>query len=94
MADIVINEVVLRDGLQDQPRVVDVADRATVAEDLVGAGLRHLEVASFVSPARVPQMLGGDALLAALPRRPDVTFSAIALHARGADRAVAAGADE
>lgn len=94
MTDIVINEVVLRDGLQDEPRYVEVAQRAELAEALVSAGLRNLEVASFVNPQRVPQMRGAADLLAALPRRDDLTWSAIALNPRGADRAVAAGADE
>jgi hydroxymethylglutaryl-CoA lyase len=94
MADIVVNDVVLRDGLQDEPRYVEVARRVELAEHLVAAGLRHLEVASFVNPQRVPQMAGAEELLAALPRRADVTWSAIALNARGAERAVAAGADD
>jgi carbon-monoxide dehydrogenase large subunit len=94
MADIVVNDVVLRDGLQDEPRYVEVARRVELAEHLVAAGLRHLEVASFVNPQRVPQMAGAEELLAALPRRADVSWSAIALNARGAERAVAAGAED
>jgi hypothetical protein len=77
MADIVVNDVVLRDGLQDEPRYVEVARRVELAEQLLAAGLRHLEVASFVNPQRVPQMGGAEELLAALPRRHDVTWSAI-----------------
>ncbi|MBC3191864.1 hydroxymethylglutaryl-CoA lyase [Pseudonocardia sp. C8] len=88
---ITINEVVLRDGLQDEPVVVSVADRVRIAESLLAAGLRHLEVASFVNPARVPQMAGAAELVAALPDRPDARFSAIALNRRGVERAAAAG---
>ncbi len=55
---VTITDVVLRDGLQDEPVVVPVADRVLIAEALVNAGVRHIEAASFVDPRRVPQMAG------------------------------------
>ncbi|MFF5990152.1 hydroxymethylglutaryl-CoA lyase [Prauserella flavalba] len=90
---VTITDVVLRDGLQDEPVVVPVADRLAIAEALTDAGLRHLEVASFVNPRRVPQMSGAEELLANLPKVP-VRYSVLALNARGVERAVAAGAQE
>ncbi len=88
---ITINDVLLRDGLQDEPVFVELADRIRIAEALLGSGLRHLEVASFVNPVRVPQMAGAEELVVALPDHPGARYSAIALNARGADRAIAAG---
>lgn len=89
-----INEVVLRDGLQDQPVVVAVADRVAIAEALVAAGLEHIEAMSFVNPRRVPQMSGAEELAGRLPRRGAVRYSALALNARGVQRAAAAGIEE
>ncbi|MBK1788915.1 hydroxymethylglutaryl-CoA lyase [Prauserella cavernicola] len=89
---VTITDVVLRDGLQDEPVVVPVADRVAIAEALTAAGLRQLEVASFVNPRRVPRMSGAEDLLAALPEGP--RYSVLALNARGVERAVAAGARE
>jgi hydroxymethylglutaryl-CoA lyase len=86
-----ITDVVLRDGFQDEPVVVSVADRVRVAEALVAAGLRRIEAASFVNPARVPQMAGAEELVAALPDPPGVRWTALALNRRGVERAVAAG---
>jgi hydroxymethylglutaryl-CoA lyase len=88
---VVVTDVVLRDGLQDEPVVVAVADRVRIAEALVAAGLTHIEAASFVNPARVPQMSGAEELVAALPARDRIRYSALALNARGAERAVRAG---
>ncbi len=87
-----ITDVVLRDGLQDEPAVVPVADRVAIAEALVAAGLRHLEAGSFVNPAKVPQMAGAEDLVAALPHQDSVRYTFLALNARGVRRAVAAGA--
>ncbi|QFU91147.1 hydroxymethylglutaryl-CoA lyase [Amycolatopsis sp. YIM 10] len=91
---VTITDVVLRDGLQDEPVVVPVADRVLIAEALVAAGVRHIEAASFVNPQRVPQMAGAEELLQRLPDRENVRYSVLALNARGVQRAVAAGAEE
>ncbi|MEO3806349.1 hydroxymethylglutaryl-CoA lyase [Nonomuraea sp. B1E8] len=93
-AEVTVNDVVLRDGLQDEPVVVSVPDRVAIAAALAAAGVRAIEAASFVNPARVPQMAGAEELFAALPRDGSVRYSALALNARGVARAVAAGADE
>jgi hydroxymethylglutaryl-CoA lyase len=89
-----ITDVVLRDGLQDEPVFVSVADRVAIARALVAAGVRSIEAASFVNPARVPQMAGADELVAALPPADGVHYSALALNAKGVGRAVAAGVRE
>lgn len=91
---VTITDVVLRDGLQDEPVVVAVEDRIEIAEALVAAGVRSLEAASFVNPARVPQMAGAEELMAGLPRADSVTYSVLALNRRGVTRAAAAGAEE
>ena len=91
---ITITDVVLRDGLQDEPVVVAVRDRLAIAEALAAAGIRRIEAVSFVNPRRVPQMAGAEELVADLPHRETVTYSALALNARGVRRAVEAGVEE
>ncbi|GAA4873467.1 hydroxymethylglutaryl-CoA lyase [Saccharopolyspora cebuensis] len=91
---VTLTDVVLRDGLQDEPVLVAPADRIAIAESLVAAGIRRLEAASFVDPRRVPQMAGAEEVLAGVPRGGEVRCSALALNARGVRRAVAAGAAE
>lgn len=90
---VTITEVVLRDGLQDEPVVVGVADRIAIAEALADSGIRHIEAGSFVNPDRVPQMAGAGELAAALPRADEVHYSFLALNGRGVRRAVEAGAE-
>lgn len=92
MAAIDIMDVFLRDGLQDEDVVVPTRDKLTVAEALLKAGLRRIEVASFVNPAKVPQMADAADVLAGLPPRQDAEYTCLVLNARGVDRAVAAGA--
>lgn len=89
-----IVEVGPRDGLQSEPGVLPTAAKVELINRLVGAGVRRLEVASFVNPKRVPQMADAEQVLAALPKRPDVTYVALVLNRRGFDRALAAGCNE
>lgn len=88
-----VREVGPRDGLQPE-RPVAPADRARLVDALVGAGIRHVEVAAFVSPRAVPAMAGAGEVFAAVERRPGVTYAALVPNVRGAELALAAGADE
>jgi hydroxymethylglutaryl-CoA lyase len=92
--DVRLTDVVLRDGLQDEDVIVSTQDKRRIADALVAAGVRELEVASFVSAKKVPQMADAEALLATLPHLRDVRICAIALNPRGAQRAVGTRVDE
>jgi len=94
MAQVEIFEVGPRDGLQNEPGVVPTATKIELIERMIAAGLRRIEVASFVNPARVPQMADAEEVLRALPRRVGVSYVGLVLNRRGFDRAVAAGCDE
>lgn len=87
-------EVGPRDGLQSQATMLSTAVKVALIERLIAAGLRRIEVTSFVSPQRVPQMADAEALLAALPRVPGVSYIGLVLNRKGFDRARAAGCDE
>ena len=64
-----IVEVGPRDGLQNEQAVLDTEAKIAFIGRAVAAGARRIEVASFVNPARVPQMADAEAVLAGLPPR-------------------------
>lgn len=89
-----IFEVGPRDGLQNEPREIPVAEKIALVDCLSGAGFRRIEVASFVSPKWVPQMAGSAEVLAGIDRAAGVSYTALAPNMRGFEDAVAAKADE
>ena len=80
---VIINEVGLRDGLQNQPKQVSTDTKARLAQALVAAGVRYLEPVSFVHPKAVPQMADAAALTQLLPRRDDLHYTALIPNLRG-----------
>ncbi|MEJ2288501.1 MAG: hydroxymethylglutaryl-CoA lyase [Deinococcales bacterium] len=84
-------EVGLRDGLQSQRRTLPTSLKLRLLGGLLDAGLKRVQVASFVHPKKVPQMADAEALCAALPRRDGVVYSGLTLNRRGVERAAAAG---
>lgn len=87
-----IREVGPRDGLQREAPL-DVAQRLSLIEALVGCGLSHIEVAAFVSERAVPAMAGAAALAAGLPTSTRCTWWALVPNLIGARRALDAGID-
>ncbi len=87
---VIINDVGPRDGLQNQPRVLEPAQRRQLIEALLAAGMRHIEVGAFVSPKAVPAMAGTDQVVAGLPAG-DYEFSALIPNRRGYDMAKSQG---
>lgn len=83
-------EVSARDGLQNEPGVFPTIDKVELVTRALVAGVRRIEVASFVHPGRVPQMADAEAVVAALPKRApkDVTYIGLVLNKRGALRAL------
>src|SRR5262249_8791303 len=82
-----------RDGIQTLGAFIATVDKVALAEALAAAGLRRIEVTSFVSPKVVPQMADAAAVLAGIRRRPGVRYEALVPNLRGARDALAAGAD-
>ena len=91
---VVICDVAARDGLQNDPKILQPEVRSDLVNRLAAAGLPRIEVCSFVNPARVPQMAGAEEVVAGIDRRPDVVYAGLALNDRGYDRLVASGLDE
>ena len=92
-ARITIREVGARDGLQSEAPL-DVDDRLELLDALLIAGVTHLEVAAFVSPAAVPAMAGAADVVAGLGAPEGVVRAALVPNVRGAELALAAGIDE
>jgi hydroxymethylglutaryl-CoA lyase len=90
---IVLRDVSLRDGLQDEDPVT-TATKVALFEALVDAGVRELELTSFVRPDRVPALADAEAMCAAtisVAETAGVTMWGLVLNGRGAERALAAG---
>lgn len=86
-------EVGARDGLQNEPSLVDVRVKAELVERLAEAGLRTIEATSFVHPRWVPQLADADHLLSLIKRRTGVRYPVLVPNLRGLERALAAEAD-
>jgi isopropylmalate/homocitrate/citramalate synthase len=91
---VTICDVAPRDGLQNDPVTLEPAVRAELVNRLAATGVRRIEAVSFVNPARVPQMAGAEAVVAAIEREPGVVYAGLALNERGYDRLLATGLDE
>jgi len=91
---ITIVEVGPRDGLQSEPEILPTDSKVKFIEMAIDAGIRRLEVASFVHPKRVPQMADAEALLENLPQREDVSYIGLIMNERGLDRALTTQVDE
>ncbi|MER6438329.1 hydroxymethylglutaryl-CoA lyase [Streptomyces sp. NPDC001185] len=89
---VLITDVLLRDGLQIEPVTVPTPDKLRLAHGLIEAGLTSLEVGAFVHPGKVPQMADTGALLATLLPSTDATLHTLVFNERGARRAIEAGA--
>lgn len=83
-----IVEVGARDGLQNEPEIITAEQKRLMILRLIEAGARRLEVASYVDPRRVPQMADAEAVVAALPDLPDVSYIGLCLNKRGLLRAI------
>lgn len=88
-----IREVGPRDGLQNEA-IVSVAARVALIDALSTTGLARIEAVSFVSPAAIPPMAGAAEVMAAIDRRPGVSYGALVPNLRGAHDAIAARVDE
>ena len=89
-----IFEVGPRDGLQNESRLIEVSGKIALIDLLAKSGLRRIEIASFVSPKRVPQMADSARVLAGIHRRSGIRYVALAPNMRGFKAALVARADE
>ncbi len=90
-AHVTIEDEFLRDGLQNEDRIFSVEEKLGYVRALEAAGVRRIQVGSFVHPKRVPQMANTDDVFRSLPRAEGVTYTALILNDKGRERAIACG---
>lgn len=91
---LIVQEVAPRDGLQIEPKWVETADKIALIDQLSLAGFTRIEGGSFVSPKAIPALRDGDEVFRGIQRQPGVIYVALIPNLKGAERAIAAGADE
>jgi len=89
-----ILEVGPRDGLQSEPEIVPTEVKKEFITRTINAGIKNIEVTSFVHPKKVPQMADAEKLVESLPDRDDVTYIGLIMNQRGFERARDCGIDE
>ena len=87
-------EVGPRDGLQNEKQPVPAAVKIELVHRLQEAGLKEIEVTSFVSPKWVPQMADNAEVMAGIRKKPGVTYPVLVPNLKGLEAALAAGAEE
>lgn len=88
---IMLCEVGPRDGLQNEKTLFTVAQKVELIERSVEAGVKIIEIGSFVHPGKVPQMAETDEVAKKIKRSESVEYRALVLNLRGLERAEAAG---
>ncbi len=87
-----INEVVLRDGLQLEPKIASLQDKKGLFEKLMRAGVKTIEFGSFVHPKAVPQMANSGELYALIAKEPTCpALIALVPNLKGAELASSSG---
>ncbi|PIE15206.1 MAG: hydroxymethylglutaryl-CoA lyase [Rhodobacterales bacterium] len=89
-----IFEVGPRDGLQNESRPIPTAEKIALVDKLSEAGFRHIEVTSFVSPKRVPQMADATEVMRGILKCDGVSYAALTPNMQGYEAAMAAEVDE
>ncbi len=91
MPDILISEVGPRDGLQSIDRVMPTEAKKRWIAAEAAAGVREIEVGSFVPPSLLPQMADSTEIVAFARTIPNLNVVALVPNAKGAARAIEAG---
>ena len=89
-----IVEVGPRDGLQNEPNALSIADRVALIDRLSATGLTSIEVGSFVNPKLVPQMADTGQVLAQIQHKRNVSYPVLVPNMKGFQAAQAAGVTE
>jgi len=83
-----------RDGLQNEKQMVDAAHKVELVHRLQAAGLREIEVTSFVSPKWVPQMADSAQVMAGIHHQSGVRYSVLTPNMKGLEAALSAPRDQ
>ncbi len=92
--DILISEVGPRDGLQSIKSIMPTEKKNAWIDALYAAGIREIEVASFVPAKLLPQMADADQVVRYAKNLPGLTVMALVPNLKGAQAAIEAGVDK
>jgi hydroxymethylglutaryl-CoA lyase len=93
-SNVEIYEVGPRDGLQNERTILPIEAKLEMIEGLVDAGIKRIEITSFVNPRWIPALADHMEVATRLRRREGVRYSALVPNMRGLDSASRAGMDE
>ena len=90
-----IVEVSPRDGIQNEKKILRTNQKIELISRAIEAGVKRIEVTSFVNPKKVPQMFDTDYLIEKLPAKKsnDIKYIGLVLNKRGFERALKSGLD-
>ncbi|MFL3006939.1 MAG: hydroxymethylglutaryl-CoA lyase [Candidatus Neomarinimicrobiota bacterium] len=88
---ITIMETGLRDGIQVVESYVPIKDRVSIVNGLIDAGIKNIQITSFVNPKKVPQMSESEELISRLSRKNNIDYSALVFNCKGVERAINSG---
>lgn len=88
---VTICEVGLRDGLQNESKILETQQKYQLVEKLMEAGVKVIELGSFMNPKAVPQMADTDDLYRMVSQKEGTEFRALVANRKGVDRAIACG---
>ncbi|WP_294661977.1 hydroxymethylglutaryl-CoA lyase [uncultured Fusobacterium sp.] len=83
-----IIDITMRDGLQNEEKFLPLEGKLHIAEKLIDAGVKKIEVGSMSHVKYVPQFRDIDDLMRALPKRDDVEYTVLALNKKAVERVV------
>ncbi len=88
---VVIEEQGLRDGFQSEKKIVPVEMKLEYIDSLINAGVKRIQVTSFVHPKRMPQMADAEEVCSRLKPKQGVLYTGLVLNIKGIERAANAG---
>jgi hydroxymethylglutaryl-CoA lyase len=94
VSKIFFNEVVTRDGFQNEPIFVPTEDKIALIDELSECGYAKIEVTSFTSPKAIPMLRDAEEVMGRIRRTPGVEYTVLVPNRRGAERALESRADE
>lgn len=83
-----IREMSVRDGLQNEKKIIPTQEKLALIQDLIDAGISYIEATAFVSPKAIPQMADAIEVAKHLPKNKQVTFSALVPNIKGFENAM------
>ena len=90
-SEITIMETGLRDGIQVVERYAPIKDRVIIVNGLIDAGIKNIQIVSFVNPRKVPQMSEAEDFISRLSSNNNIEYSALVFNRKGVERAINSG---